>query len=377
MDVEVAVDRIADPTALVEHLTAELGPADRVEITELAGGNANETLELRWDGDRYVLRIPPTTSPAPELLAAMDREAAALASAAATDVPAPAVSHRAPASVIGESFLVLEYVPGDVLEGALPDRFDTRSARTQLVDDIVDALAGIHAIDPPAAFADDPATSGGYLTDRLEALRRQLAWAETVTTDTRRVDALHGLLDRVADQRPDPSVDATLVHGDFKPDNILVSPGEDLAVTGILDWEMAGRGDPLADLGWLLSYWSHAADPTYITDEFRATYDDHDFFPIVEVYLEEYTAFTTHPDTPGRGEIVDRYETATGRTYRHDQFYRALGALKLAVICEGFFRVYLEAPAKAKDSYPAMELLPFVLAEQGHRTLDGDVPLRA
>lgn len=377
MEIEATADRVDDAAGLADHLAGVLGPAERAEIRELAGGNANETLELRWDDDAYVVRIPPAVSPAPELLAAMDREAAALSAVAGTDVPAPAVCHHCTdTSVLGEEFLVLEHLEGEVLEGELPARFDAPGTREAIVRGIVDALAALHAADPPAAFADDPATPGEYLEAQLGTFRRQLEWAEEVTADARRVEGLAGLLDRLDDRRPDSAGDAAFVHGDFKPDNVLVAPGDSPAIAGVLDWEMAGRGDPLADLGWLLSYWSHPDDPSYVTPAFRERYGDHDLFPVAEVFHEEYTAFTTHPDTPGRGAIVDRYESLTGRTYRHDQFYRALGAAKLAVICEGFFRVFREHPSAAKDSYPAMEVLPFVLAEQGHLTLDGEVPLR-
>lgn len=377
MEIEIAADRIDDPADLIDHLEPVLGTAELVEIRELPGGNANDTLYLGWNDETYVLRIPPAASPAPALLSGTDREASALAAVAETDVPAPALQHRCgDPSVLGKAFLVTEHLPGDVLDGAVPAHLDAPAARDGLVEAIVAALARLHASDPPAAFADDPRTAGRYLDSRLEVFRRQLAWAEEVTADTRRVDALHSLLDRLAEERPDRSAPATFVHGDFKPDNILVGPGPEAEVAGVLDWEMAGRGDPLADLGWLLSFWSDPGDPSFVTAAFRDRYADHEYFPLVEVYADEYGAFAAHPDTPDRGDVVARYEARSGREYRHDRFYRALAALKLAVICEGFYRAYLEDPASAKETYPAMELLPFVLGEQGHRTLDGDVPLR-
>lgn len=377
MEVDVATDRIEDPAALVEHLQPILGPVERVEIGELGGGNANDTLSLRWDDAAYVLRIPPESSPAPEILTGLAREAAGLSAVDGTGVFAPTLTyHCGDPSILGAEFLVAERLEGDVLDGEVPDRFDDSASRDRLVDAIVDALAAIHGTDPPAAFTEDPQTAGGYLEAQLDAFRRQLAWAEERTADVRRVESLHALLARLREARPERPTDARLVHGDFKPDNLLVAPGDEAELAGVLDWEMAGRGDPLADLGWLLSFWSDPADPSFLPEDFRERYGDHEQFPVVELYLSAYGAFTGHPDTPDRGAVVDRYEARTGREYRHDRFYRALGAAKLAVICEGFFRSYLEDPGNAKPSYPAMELLPFVLAEQGHRTLDGDVPLR-
>lgn len=375
MDIRIETDLVPDGGALVAHLEPVLGSPERVEIEELGGGNANETAHLRWDGEEYVLRLPAEATLAPALLANLDRERAALSAVSDAPVPAPTVHlHCTDRSILGREFLVLEYLDGAVLESRLPDALDSPPARERLADDIVETLARIHAADVPRAFAEDPATPGGFLTEQREAFRDQLAWAEERTADRRRVGRLHDLLDRLEARRPArDGGEATFVHGDYKPDNLMV--GADGALAGVLDWEMAGRGDPFADLGWLLSYWSQPGDPPLVTPAFRERFADHDAFPIVEVFVDEYGAFTEHAETPDRGAIVARYEAQTGRTYRHDEFYRALAAAKLAVICEGFFRAYLAGTA-TKDSYPAMELLPFVLAEQGHQVLDGARPLR-
>jgi aminoglycoside phosphotransferase (APT) family kinase protein len=126
----------------------------------------------------------------------------------------------------------------------------------------------------------------------------------------------------------------------------------------------------------LLSYWEHDSDPSIMTEEVRERYGDHDYFEMLRVFVEDYSGFTSHPDSPGRGHIVDRYEVATGRSYEHDEFYRALGTLKLGVITEGFFRAHLDDSPNAKPTYPVMRMVPFVLAEQGRQILDGEVPLR-
>jgi aminoglycoside phosphotransferase (APT) family kinase protein len=377
MELSVETEHLEDGRALVEHLEPVLGTPERVVIGDLGGGNANETVHLRWDDDAYVLRIPAEADLAPAMLADLERERAALAAMANAPVPAPAIHHHSTdPPVLGREFLVLDFVDGEVPETTLPEGLDTPAARAQLADDVVAALAGIHDATVPPEFADDPATPGAYLAAEIETFREQLAWAEERTAERRRVDRLHGLLDRLETRRPDRAgAAATLVHGDFKPDNWLLGPDGEGVLQGVLDWEMAGRGDPLADLGWLLSYWGDQGDPPLITDDLRERYADHDFFPILEVFVDEYGAFTAHPDTPDRAALVDRYERETGREYRDDAFYRALGAAKLAVIGEGFFRAYLAGTA-AKDSYPAMELIPFVLAEQGHQVLDGRRPLR-
>jgi aminoglycoside phosphotransferase (APT) family kinase protein len=377
-EIEAYADRAGDGTALVAELESAFGPAEQVTIRELPGGNANDTLLVTWDDAEYVVRVPPTSTPAPELLADIDREYAALAAVEGTPVPAPRLLHRCrDESVLGDEFFVMELLAGEVIEDRVPDRFDSPGAREAIATATVDALADLHDVPVPEAFSDDPATPTAYLERELSAFRAQLSWAEASTGDERRVEPLHDLLDRLEERVPDRPADAAaFVHGDYKPDNLMFGPGTEPALAGVLDWEMAGRGDPLADLGWLLSYWADPADPSIMTDEVRERYADHNYFEMLRVFVEDYSGFTGHPDSPGRGAIVDQYEALTGRTYAHDRFYRALGTSKLAVICEGFFRAYLDGSPNAKPTYPVMRMVPFVLAEQGHQILDGDVPLR-
>jgi aminoglycoside phosphotransferase (APT) family kinase protein len=378
MEIEAYADRVGDGTGLAAELESAFGPAETVVIRELPGGNANDTLLVEWDESRYVVRIPPTATPAPAMLADVRREYAALEAVAGTAVPAPELLHRCrDASVVGDEFFVMELLDGEVIEDRVPDRFDSPAARERIVDETTDALAALHDVPVPDAFADDPATSEASLERELETFREQLAWAEERTAEERRVHGLHDLADRLENRLPERPDDATaFVHGDYKPDNLMFAPGDDADLVGVLDWEMAGRGDPLADVGWLLSYWEQDGDPSIMTEEVRERYGDHNYFEMLRVFVEDYSGFTSHPDSPGRGHIVDRYEAATGREYRHDEFYRALGTLKLGVITEGFFRAHLEDSAAAKPTYPVMRMVPFVLAEQGQQILDGEVPLR-
>jgi aminoglycoside phosphotransferase (APT) family kinase protein len=73
--------------------------------------------------------------------------------------------------------------------------------------------------------------------------------------------------------------------------------------------------------------------------------------------------------------LVDRYEKQTGIEYDHDRFYRALGAFKLAALCEGFYRMYLEDAPNVKESYPAMELIVPALGRKARQIIEGEVPL--
>ena len=111
-----------------------------------------------------------------------------------------------------------------------------------------------------------------------------------------------------------------VVHGDYKLDNVVLSP--DGAVAAILDWEMSTLGDPLADLGWLLSFWREAHDP-------------------IDEGLQIAPRVTEAPGFPKRRELIARYESATGLRAENLTFYEALAVWKLAILLEGSYARHL------------------------------------
>ena len=127
----------------------------------------------------------------------------------------------------------------------------------------------------------------------------------------------------------------TLVHGDYKLDNVMFGPGTPPELVGVFDWEMSTLGDPLADLGWLLHFWRDPDDP-----EPR----EGDSAP----------AFTAREGYPTRRDLVDRYERRTGIEFENARFYRALTAFKMGGIGEMFVRRYLEGNS-ADPTDPLME----------------------
>ncbi|MFB6172551.1 MAG: phosphotransferase family protein [Haloarculaceae archaeon] len=368
-------DAIVDAAALRERLAADLGTPSSFSVAPLGGGNANETLHVEWGERDLVVRRPPLDEPAPDILHDLLREYAVLDALADTWVPTPDVLFACEdESVLGSEFYVMERLPGDVVDDDPPERFQTRAHRRAVGAETVDTLAKIHDVDVDRVGLGSLGDPDGY-TDRLVSrLTDQLSWATDRTADRRELPVLWEVADWLADHVP-PMRHRALVHGDYKPDNLLFAPGTPPRINGVLDWEMAGRGDPLVDVGWLLSYWTEARDPSPVTDDVRDRYADHDAFPMLEVYAESYSKFMRHEDFHTRRELLDRYEAQTGVTYADDRFYRALGVFKLAVLCEGFFRTFLEGSPSAKESYPLMELLVPTLGRQARQVIDGETPL--
>jgi len=369
------LDHLLDVDALEAFLTEELGPAEEFDAEPLEGGNANETLLVAWGDTEYVLRRPPVDEPAPELLHDLLGEYEVLDALAETWVPTPEVyAACADESVLGEQFYVMETVEGDIIEDDPPERFETTGYRHRIGTEVVDTLAKLHNVDPERVGLAEFGDPADFAARQVEVLTDQLDWAQERTADARELPQLRAVGDWLAGNAPETR-QHTLVHGDYKPDNLMFAAGTPPEITAVLDWEMASLGDPLTDLGWILSYWTEADDPSPVSDEIEEKYADHDYYPMLRIFVDDYSRFMTHGDYHSRSELVERYERETGFEYTDDRFYRALGVYKLAALCEGFYRMYLEDSPSVKESYPLMEMMVPTLAEQARLIIDGETPL--
>lgn len=371
----VVKDAVADEEALRAYVAERLGEPSSFSVAPLGGGNANETLRVEWEDRDLVVRRPPLEAPAPEILHDLLREYEVLDALADTWVPTPEVLFACEdPSVIGDEFYVMELLAGDIVEDDPPERFETSAHRHTIGTETVDTLAKIHHVDVERVDLADFGDPEDYTARQVDQLTAQLEWATERTAERRDLPVLWEVADWLAENAPGTRHHA-LVHGDYKPDNLMFAPGEPPRIEGVLDWEMSTLGDPLADLGWLLSYWVEERDPSPVTDDIVDRYGDHDYFPMLQVYAEEYSKFMRHEDYPGRRELVERYEVHTGIEYTDDRFYRTLAVFKLAVLCEGFFRMFLEDSPSTKESYPLMELMVPTLARQARQVVDGETPL--
>lgn len=242
----VALDRLA---AYLRKATPGLfgGP---LQAELIPGGRSNLTYVVT-DGTReVVLRRPPLG----HVLATahdMSREFRVISALAGTPVPVPPTIHLcSDAEVIGAPFYLMERMPGLALRGELAHSALTHDQQAKVTDRLVDVLADLHAVDPAAIGLADFGRPEGYLQRQVSRWRRQLESSRS--RDVPGFDELH---DRLAAAVPESSR-ATIVHGDYRLDNVLVTvdSGEP-QISAVLDWEMATLGDPLADVGLLLVYW--------------------------------------------------------------------------------------------------------------------------
>jgi aminoglycoside phosphotransferase (APT) family kinase protein len=215
-------------------------------------------------------------------------------------------------SVIGVPFYLMERRRGIVMRDAIPAAIgDDLNKRQQVSEATVDTLAALHAVDWQAVGLQDFGRPTGYLERQL---RR---WAEQwERAKTRPVPALERVLEWLRQHVP-VSPRRSIVHGDYKLDNLMLDVQTPVRVVAILDWEMPTLGDPLADLGWLLSQWPQPGDSA--------------------TRRGVWWAVTVEPGFLRRHELVARYEERIGQRARAIDFYEILGLYKNAVIIEGIY----------------------------------------
>lgn len=351
-------DRIVDPESLKTYLMAELGPEDQFDVRHHQEGHSNETLFVTWGERELVVRRPPpgdTAENAHDVL----REYRVIDALQDTNVRVPrTVLACEDTSVIGSEFYAMARHEGDVLRNDEPARFADPSARERIGHEAVDRLAEIHQVDHDAVGLEsgDFGYPPGFTERQVKRWSEQLTWAFEVTTDEREVDALHEVMEWLKNNVPaDEEHPDTLVHGDYKLDNLLFAPGSEPEITAIFDWEMSTLGDPFTDLGWLLSYWYQPKDPE----------------PPIPSLAQP---FLTRTGYPTRRDLVDRYERQTGFEFNDVTFYWVLATYKLAALGEMFFRRYLEGNSD-DPMYPKMETAVPALAEQAIAIIDGEMTL--
>ena len=307
-----------------------------LSFERIAGGHSNLTYRVSdAGGKRWALRRPPLGK---RLGSAhdMEREHKVVSALGPTEVPvAPVVGLCRDDAVTGAPFYVMEFVEGPVLRGlaeaeAFPDEADRRA----IGERVADTLAAIHAVDPDAVGLGDLGRKQDYVARQLH--RWQGQWEKSKTRELPAIDSVHERLSaRIPKQGP-----ATIVHGDFRLDNMILTPAGEVAA--VVDWELCTLGDPLADVGLLMAYWPDQEQ--------------------TEVALGQPANLA--PGFPTRKELRDRYAERSGRDLADLDFFVALGYWKLAIILEGVYARYAAGGyGKVDDGIEAFARLVERLAE--------------
>jgi aminoglycoside phosphotransferase (APT) family kinase protein len=305
--IDVREDERFDERRLQAWLLGRLEGTDRpLRVRQFGGGAANLTYLLDFDGVEYVLRRPPLGPVAPSSHD-MAREFRVLSVLHRAFPEAPrALLFGDDPSVIGAPFFVMERRRGIVVRRRWPPELSAQDdAPRRITEALVDALARLHAVDYAALGLGDLGRPEGFLGRQVEGWHGRFQKAQV--DDVPAMGEVHRWL---ATHLP-PAGPAALLHNDYKLDNVLLDAADPGRVSAVFDWDMATLGDPLADLGALLAYWTEPGDPP----AFRAM-----------------ALMPTTPGFPGRDLVAERYARASGRDLGDLAFYHVLGLFRLAVI---------------------------------------------
>jgi aminoglycoside phosphotransferase (APT) family kinase protein len=315
---ELPVERVAG--WLGDH-GVELPPPVRAEL--VSGGRSNLTYALiGGDGRRVVLRRPPRGGVL-ESAHDMGREWRFIDALRDTDVPvAEALAREESPDLIGAPFYVMSYVDGLVPHDAAAAARLSPEARHGASASLIGTMAALHAVDIDAVGLGDIGRREGYLERQLRRWHRQ--WEQSSCTDVTAIGAAHELLR----ERVPAQVRTGIVHGDFRLGNMMCAP--DGRIRAVLDWELATLGDPLADLGWLLSSWP---EPNEWPGEAAGAAPP-----------------SVLPGFPTRSWLIDRYGERSGADLSQVDFYVAFGFWRSACISAGVLTRY-EAGVMGDDGF--------------------------
>lgn len=303
---------------LLEHGYA--GPG-AITIVPLTGGQSNPTFRIDCATGRYVLRKKPPGV----LLAsahAIDREYRVMKALRGTAVPVPKMHVWCDdEAIVGTPFYLMEFVEGRVLsDQSLPDM--TPAQRGEIYAQMNHVIAALHGIDIESAGLAGFGKSGNYLARQIARWTRQCREAaQPISADMKR------LMEWLPEHVPGDD-ETTLVHGDFRLDNLVFHPVED-RVIAVLDWELATLGHPLADFAYHCMSWRIAPD----------------------VWRGIAGLNLARLGIPEEAAYMDRYEAATGRRlYAHWEFYLAYNLFRMAAILHGIGERARQGNAASADA---------------------------
>lgn len=309
-------------TAALERYLAEAvsGANGPVVVEQFPSGHSNLTYLLRAGDRELVLRRPPFGSTV-KSAHDMGREYTVLSKLHPVYPPAPKpMAFCEDEAVIGAQFYIMEWVKGVILRSGKPGGLDiTPELARGCCQAFIDNLADLHALDYRAIGLDALYKGENYVERQVTGWSKRYAGSQT--DDIPEIERIIAWLH----ERIPADTGAVLVHNDYKFDNIVLDPDDLTKIIGVLDWEMATIGDPLADLGTSLGYWIQADD---------------DAMHVVQCFL------TTEPGAMSRMELAEAYAARTGRDISNILFYYVLALLKLAVIVQQIYYRYKQGLTK-------------------------------
>ncbi len=329
-------DRARLAAYLQDHLPDIRQPLD---VKQFQGGQSNPTYLLTTPNAKYVLRSKP--GPVAKLLPsahAIEREFRVMRALSSHGVPLPRMLLLVEdEAVIGRAFFVMEHVEGRIFwEQSLPDI--APAARTAIYDEMNRVIAQLHSVDVERAGLGGFGKAGNYFERQIGRWSKQYRASETES-----VDAMNRLIEWLPQHIP-PGEETTVVHGDYRMDNLIFDPTEP-RIVAVLDWELSTLGHPLADFSYHCMSW-HIAPGA--------------FRGIAGLDLNAL-------GIPTEAAYIERYTQRTGRGIGHWNFYLAYNLFRIAAILQGVYKRSTEGIASS-DNAAQSGARAKALAELGWKT---------
>jgi aminoglycoside phosphotransferase (APT) family kinase protein len=292
----------------------------------LAGGRSNLTFKVVDDHSQWVVRRPPHSGLTPSAHD-MAREWTVTHALQASEVPvARTVAMSTDPSILGAPFTVVEYVSGRVIR----DQIDLATLSDKEVqtnsEELIRILAALHAVDYQAVGLTTFGKPGNFLARQIKLWIDQ--WQRVKTRELTDVSRLHAALLSAIPAESSVSV----VHGDYRVDNVIIDTHDAAKVNAVVDWEMSTLGDPLTDVALMCVYRE----------------------PIFDALLGMHAAWTS-PRYPSADRLAHLYAEASGRNLTAWNFYTALANFKLGVIGEGITHRALQGSDTGNGAVSAAE----------------------
>ena len=312
--IDVRPEEQLDVTRLEPYLRERLDVDGTFELRQFGGGHANLTYLVRFGEREFVLRRPPL-GPVPAHAHDMRREHTVLSKLFEVYPLAPrSFLLCTDPAIAGADFVIEERKRGIAIRRDLPAPLQgDRAFAQRLGDALIDALATLHRVDVVAAGLADLGRPDGFVARQLDGWAKRWDAARTARTG----DA-QPLIAWLGDRLP-PSPAATLVHNDFKLDNMLLDRDDPATITALLDWDMCTYGDPLMDVGYVLALWPEATDPP----AFRA-----------------WGMPSWREGFPTRAQFVATYARRTGFDVSHIMWYHIFNIFRFAAILQQIYKRY-------------------------------------
>src|SRR6266850_5855812 len=285
-------------------------------VAQFPGGHSNLTYLVRFGASEIVVRRPPF-GPVPPTAHDMAREFRWLSAMHGVFPLAPRPYLLCEElDVIGAVFYAMERRRGTVVRAEEPAALAHPGARRRLSEALIDTLADLHAIDVAANGLSALGKPAGFVERQVRGWSER--WHRSKTTPLAEMDALAEWL---REHLPADPAAPSVVHGDFKLDNVMLDPDDVGRIVAVFDWEMSALGDPLVDVGILLAYWSPTAPP------------------------EQRDALTTITHRPGYlspQDVVERYAARSGRDVSAIRYYEIFAVFKIAVVIQQIYYRYVQ-----------------------------------